>query len=230
MVMQRLKNDNLSLHERICNSIKEYIVEQKLKPGDRLPSENELTGMLGVSRTSLREAITSLQALGIVEIQMGRGAFVREFNMQTITNNLAYGLQFKQSDLLELAEIRRLLEVYAIKNIALSITEEHLWQLRHTVDAMADKAATSSDFIEEDIRFHRLISEASGKHVLGYLLDSFWQLQFKARHIEDDMIVLQNRCLEHKNIYTALERHDRRGAIYFMQVHFDNLIQRLADK
>lgn len=228
--MQKLKTDTTTLHERICAAIKEHIVERRLQPGDRLPSEHELADMLGVSRASVREALTSLNALGVIDIRVGRGAFVQNFNFNSIAEHLSYGLHFLQEDLNELVDIRRLLEVHTVEQVTPQIKEEHLAQLRAVVAQMEAKAAQGQDFIEEDIAFHRLISEAYKRRVLGAILNGFWQLQSKIRRIDTNPESLRKRCQEHRAILEALEQRDKRSAVYYMEKHFDRLQERLAQR
>jgi GntR family transcriptional repressor for pyruvate dehydrogenase complex len=226
--MKRIKATETTLQEQICEAVKDYIIDHSLQSGDRLPSEHEMAASLGVSRASIREAMTSLSALGLIEVKAGRGAFVREFDFSVIAEQLPYALHFCREDLDELVEIRRLLEVYAIGRVAGSIDEAYLERLRSVVDVMDAKAKSGDDFIDEDIRFHSLISEAGGWRVLSLILSGFWQLQRRIRRVETDAEALAARYMEHQHILQALENRDSRAAVYYMEVHFDRLQSRLG--
>src|SRR5690606_22283549 len=94
-----------------------YILENKLREGDRLPGEHRMAELLGVSRASVREAMATLAALGIVEVRSGRGAFVRDFSLKTFVDQISFRIDLFRDDLHDLIEIRRLLEVYSLSRI-----------------------------------------------------------------------------------------------------------------
>jgi len=106
---------------------------------------------LGVSRASVREAIRILGAVGIVEVKNGKGVYVCDFSLGAIADHMPYGLEFHAADAVELIEIRRLLEVYAIRRIAQTITTEQLDNMRSVITTMQAKAWREEDFIEDDI-------------------------------------------------------------------------------
>ena len=81
-----------NIYQIANEEIKKYIIESGLKPGDKLLSEQELAINLGISRTSLREVLKGLQALGIIEVKPGDGIFLKEFNFDAILDNLSYSL------------------------------------------------------------------------------------------------------------------------------------------
>ena len=228
MAMRPVKIPNEHLHEQVAAAIKEYILEGGLKEGDRLPAEHDMAKMLGVSRSSVREAVRTLDAVGIVEVRNGKGVFVRSFSFSTLAHHLPYGLEFYSDDVDELVEMRRLLEVYAVKQIAQRVGEAHLQAMRSAVAEMRRKADRGEDFIDEDIRFHSAIADAANRRVLKLLLTGFWHLQAKIRTMNTDPVELHRRCEEHAVILEALERRDQRSAVYFMEVHFDKLEERLV--
>jgi GntR family transcriptional repressor for pyruvate dehydrogenase complex len=213
--------DARTLQEQVCDAIKQYIISQRLKAGDRLPSEHQMANMLAVSRTSVREALATLAALGIVEIKRGKGAFVCDFDIKTITDQLPYGLQFHQEDLQDLIEIRRLLELYAIEKVIETIEDDQMEQLREIVEAMAVKAQQGEDFVEEDIAFHRTLAEMAGKRVLLLILSGFWEVVIKARQGVPSKERLQVRYEEHLKIFEAVTARKLRDALFYMDAHFD---------
>ena len=82
------------LNQAVQERVKDYITDNHLEPGDPLPAEAQLAADLGVSRGSVREAIKSLESLGIVEVRHGSGIYVRRFNFDSIFNLLSYGVIF----------------------------------------------------------------------------------------------------------------------------------------
>src|SRR5688572_817043 len=94
------------LYQTVQQEIKSYIAEHSLKAGDSLPPETELAQQLGISRTSVREAVKSMETLGILEARPGAGLFVRKFSFDPLLDNLPYGLMTGLKDLQDILEIR----------------------------------------------------------------------------------------------------------------------------
>src|ERR1700720_51283 len=92
------------LHQ-IQEEIKSYVIRNNLKPGDALPSEGDLARQLGIGRNSVREAVKSLEVLGILEARAGSGLFVKAFTFDAIINNLPYGLLSEVKTVRDMAEV-----------------------------------------------------------------------------------------------------------------------------
>lgn len=174
-----------SLHQTIQDSIRAYIIENKLEIGDLLPSENELSKQLGVSRNLVREAVRGLEALGVIEIRRGSGLYVGEFSFEMLMNNLQYGLFFAIRELTELYAIRLALETGMIENAIQVRTEEQVQKLKLSLDAMRQQAEKGEPFPEDDRRFHQILFENLGNQTLLHILDSFWLALSKAnQHVD----------------------------------------------
>src|SRR6266567_958567 len=93
------------LYQAVQEEIKSYILKHRLVPGDAIPTEHELAQQLDISRNSVREAVKSLEALGILESRAGSGLYVRSFSFDSILNNLPYGLLFDLKVLMDLVEV-----------------------------------------------------------------------------------------------------------------------------
>ncbi|MCP4399003.1 MAG: FadR family transcriptional regulator [bacterium] len=115
-----------TVSELVQNYIRDYIIMNKLGPGDQLPPEGEIATSLEVSRVSVREAVKILQALGIVEVRHGNGLFARGLNFDALLEVLSYSLLFDRSSIEELYQVRQLFEVGMLKNVIESIQEEHI--------------------------------------------------------------------------------------------------------
>ncbi|MGZ3604574.1 MAG: FadR/GntR family transcriptional regulator, partial [Thermodesulfobacteriota bacterium] len=124
-----VKSNKVSQH--ITEQIRNAIFDGRLKPGDKLPSEKELTERFKVSKVTLREALRSLEVLGFLEIRKGvsGGAFVTEVDMTKARDSFTNFLLFKNLSLKDLSEVRLLLEPYIAEKATLSITKEDLHRL-----------------------------------------------------------------------------------------------------
>jgi len=195
----------------VIEAIQKYIIEQGLRPGDRLPTENELAEALQVGRSSIREAVKGLEVLGVIETKAGEGMFVRSFNCDPILENLPYSMLFDRDDLEEILDIRISLELFNLKKVITNISEEQLKNLKSTIDIMK-KASETEDiraFVEADEKFHRTMFLPVGNKLLIKLLNIFWSLLENARDFNDladpDLEAGYNK---HLKIYNALASKD----------------------
>ena len=201
------------LHESARGRIKEYVLAHGLKGGDALPPEGRLAQELGISRTSVREAVKALELLGILEARPGVGLFVRSFSFDPIVDNLGYSLTFDKHRLAELLAVRKQLEAGFVEEVAARATPAQLRVLRSVVDRMGERVALetqTTDFQEEDRFFHRTLYGGLGNELLLKLLDVFWTVYRRLRDQAHVEAVDPVRTWEdHRRIVEALERRDR---------------------
>jgi len=169
------------LLHRIQEEIKGYVIRNNLRPGDALPSEGELARQLGIGRNSVREAVKSLEVLGILEARAGSGLFVKSFSFDAIINNLPYGLLSDSKTVRDLAEVRAYLESGLAEHVIERVTLEQLEQLESIVDQMQVAAERGVYLPEADRAFHEALYQNLGNPVLLSLLDVFWLAVSRAR-------------------------------------------------
>ena len=126
------------LHQ-IQEEIKSYVIRNDLKAGDALPSEGDLARQLGIGRNSVREAVKSLEVLGIVEARAGSGLFVKAFTFDAIINNLPYGLLSDVETVREMAEVRAYLEYGLVSQVIERLTAEQIERLSDIVERMRER-------------------------------------------------------------------------------------------
>jgi DNA-binding FadR family transcriptional regulator len=219
------------LYESTQERIKEYILTHGLRGGDALPTEGRLAVALGISRTSVREAVKALESVGVLETRPGVGLFVRAFSFDPIVANLEYSLLFDHHTLVELLAVRMQLEAGFIELAAESITPDQIRVLRSLADRMGERAAQGEppgDFKEEDRLFHRTLYSGLGNNLLLKLLDVFWTVYRHLRaqaHVEaiDNVRTWEN----HRRLVEALERHDGAAARDAMIQHFGGIRARI---
>jgi len=151
-----------SLHQSVQVALKEYITTADLKPGDALPAESELARQLGVSRNSVREAVKSLEMVGIVETRRGSGVFVGSFSFDPLLEALPYGLMVDTHDLIDLLDVRGALEDSMVPRAIAAQTPEQIVRLRNVLDAMRERAEANERIDREDRAFHRTLFEVVG--------------------------------------------------------------------
>jgi GntR family transcriptional repressor for pyruvate dehydrogenase complex len=175
--MQTLRRPKV--RDQAAEQIKQYIVQRKLVPGDRLPTETALAETFGISRLSVREATKALEFLGIVASKTGVGLTVGQIDMERVTEHLGFHPSLLHVEPQQLIDSRVILETgvlpFVAQNMAVDSTIEQ--RLRALVERFR-AARDLKTWIDLDIQFHRTLLEASGLQPLvafGDLLHVFFQ-------------------------------------------------------
>ncbi|WP_154794528.1 FadR/GntR family transcriptional regulator [Occultella kanbiaonis] len=171
----------MSLTDEAIAKIKAMIVDGELKPGDRLPPEKELSDRLGLSRNSLREAVKALELVKVLDARRGDGTYVTSLRSDLLMQAMSFAVDLTQHDsILEVLEVRRVLDPTAAAMAAGRASEEHLQQMRRVVDAM-DAGGPVEDLVTADIELHRIIADAGQNSYLASLVTAVSGLTFRAR-------------------------------------------------
>lgn len=158
-------------YEEIVEQIKLLISEGDLKPGDKLLSEKELADQLKVSRTSVREALSALELMGLIEIKPGGGTFIKQ-NKGSIIEPLALILLMERDAALELYELRQILEVEAAWLAAQRATGEDLNRINNALLEMKSDLEEQKLGEEADFKFHYAVAEATHNSLLFRLMNT----------------------------------------------------------
>jgi DNA-binding FadR family transcriptional regulator len=196
----------VSVTDEAIARIREMIAGGDLKPGDRLPKEADLAAMLGLSRNSLREAVRALSLIHVLDVRQGDGTYVTGLEPERLLEAVGFMVELRHdSSLLEVFEVRRMLEPAATAKAAERVTAEQLAELERLVDA-AEASSTAAELVECDMEFHRVIVEAADNQVLAALLVQLSSPTVRARVwrglTEDD--ALSRTLAEHRAIVSAL--------------------------
>ncbi len=217
-----------TVHDALVAGVKDYIITNRLRAGDPLPTEARLAAQLRVSRSGVREALRSLQSLGVITSRRGEGHYVNSFNLDPIVQNLNYSMLFDVEDVREVLEVRERLEISFIADAAAAMNEGTLDNLRALVEAMYRRADQGRIFLEEDIAFHRTIYGAGGNRLLIKLLDVFWDVY---KHLRDRSLLEvrdpHQEAQSHEQILHALEARDGEAASRLLVPHFTSMDERL---
>ncbi|MBW2308368.1 MAG: FadR family transcriptional regulator [Deltaproteobacteria bacterium] len=221
-----IKNKKIS--EDIIDQIKTLILSKKLKPGDKLPSERELTVMFSVGRPTIREALRSLEMMDLIEVQQGRGSFVKDLKfgsyIETLKDNVSFMLLSNTVSLRELYGGRKLFEPGIAGLVARHRTEQDLRSLEQLVMDKRKALANGEKFIKLSAMFHRELSEMSRNKVVRIVMDFLLTLSPSARlrkfsHREFREMVAG----DHERILKTIMERDEEGAMKEMERHLDNL-------
>ena len=173
------------LIDRAAAAIKSYILANRLNRGDRLPSETELARSLSVSRNIIRQAITSLEALGILEVRHGRGIYVADISNSSVFEQLAAWMITDNLDDEEFVEARSIFERGLLELVMKRATEEDFDRLERLATQLHD--ATDTEVQELHDAFHQALlatTRNSFLMTLGTILYRFfWKVGYSASHV-----------------------------------------------
>ena len=166
--------------EATMAEIKNYILRSGLQMGDALPTESQLCTDLGVSRSSVREAVRTLVALDIVEVRHGHGMFVGQVSMRPMVESLIFKGLLNPGD--DHRGLRDIVEVRITLDNALAEPVTHAWHNRHDpeldtlVDNIEHLASQGKLFTDQDRRFHTRLLEPLDNHLYLHLTEAFWAI------------------------------------------------------
>ena len=202
--------------------IHDYIIRHQLKPGDLLPSEAELSREIGVSRNVIREAIKSMELMGMVEACPGRGTEVREFSLDFVFQHaLFFRLAEDEKTVRQMFDIRKTLELGYMRQAFDSIPPEGIARMREIVKQMRASWEENGAFAQEDREFHQTLFGFVGNPVLTSLLNAIWAVD-TGYQLEEKMPHLATSIAKHEAIVDALEEYDYMKFAHAMYRHYSS--------
>jgi DNA-binding FadR family transcriptional regulator len=210
--------------ELIAQELATHIVEARLPPGTPLTSEREMSEELGVGRTTLREALRLLETRGVLTIKagLGGGPVVRRPRPSDLREALTLILQFEETQLIEVLEARRALEVAVSRLAATRIAADTLAELRRINGELAAAGDDLDLALDRNQQFHRLIGQASGNVVFRVFLESMMSISDgKAMGVSYGRRQIKHIAAAHERIIAALESADPDLAAAAMSDHLE---------
>jgi DNA-binding FadR family transcriptional regulator len=220
----------MAVTDDAIEKIKSMIVAGEFPPGTRLPKEDDLAQRLGLSRSSLREAVRALTAMKILITKQGDGTYVSSLEPHLLLQTLSFASDVSQGDTaLQLLQVRRLLEPPATALATTRATEQDLAALREILDR-SRTAADVEEFIRCDMEFHRTLVGLVGNPVLSMLLEILSTQTQRVRILRGTQVgrAIEDVHREHDAILAALESRDPGLAASASAVHVAAVEQWLA--
>lgn len=231
--------------QRVVEGVNARINDGALKPGDRVPPEPELMREFGVSRTVVREAMSRLQASGVVETRHGIGTFVLDRGVGApLLGKPTGNIKIRQK--LAMLELRISIESEAASLAAVRRSDQHLAAMREALDAYDTHRRAGIATIDDDYRFHVQIAAATGNEYFEEVLSNLGGATMSVRTdsasnaggrtgaFGDSLMALADTKeitqREHEAIYEAIRRGDAASARAAMFMHLSNSRERLRDK
>ncbi|OOM79725.1 FadR/GntR family transcriptional regulator [Clostridium sp. BL-8] len=218
-------NKNPKVYDQVIEEIKNKIKSGDIKKGDRLPSEREMAESLGVSRTSVREALRALEVVGLVESRQGAGNYIKTNFDNSLFEPISVMFMLQESSPKEMYDLRETLELQCARLSAKNIEDNELDLLTAILDRMYI-AESEEESLKLDIKFHYLIAKSTRNVLLLNVLDVISQLvdefiqKFRMQILHAGN-TKENLLEIHENIVRALKLRDESKAYNAMLEHFE---------
>ncbi len=210
------------VYQEVAKQLERRITEE-LKPGDRLPPERELVRMLGVSRSSVRDAIRSLELMGLLEPRQGIGTVVCHPDA-ALANPLAAALLEKRKMVAELLDVRKMIEPPLAARAALHASRDEIADMEDALARQEAKVRAGELGVDEDSEFHYAIALASNNSVVLKVVDVLMDLLRETRERALQVEGRQEKSLAgHHRILSALKRGDAKAAEAAMRRHLSEI-------
>lgn len=213
----------VSVVELIVHRLEEMMLQSALKPGERLPPERDLAQLMGVSRTSVRQALAILKERGLIKVRAGSGSYAQSTRDLVITE-LAGALGSFKERVLEPMEARQLLEPQTARLAAERASNDDVMELESLLTAQKSRFDKGLTFVEEDILFHRQIAASSNNRILLKVIDDAQMMLRDSREIslatpDGARISLKG----HSQIYEAIKNRHPDAAYEAMAAHIETI-------
>ena len=224
-----LHSSKRKLPDMVSEAIVEFIHEKTLKPGDKLPTEKELSTKLGIGRTSLREGIRQLETLGLLFSYQGKGVYLREVTLDSLFASnkhipITAFLRLNKQEILDWLSVRLVFEIEACRLAAERITDKELAALQHTHQLMSESIVRREEFVTQAVHFHRQILVASGNIILAKLYGFIQDLYSKQISIFTNLPQAMERSLFfHGEILQGLMERNMEKAVKNLRAHIEDV-------
>jgi GntR family transcriptional regulator, transcriptional repressor for pyruvate dehydrogenase complex len=210
--------------EAIADRIRELILDRTFAAGEPLPGERDLAERFGVSRGSVRDALRTLETIGLIETRHGQGTFPKELDVNRLVAPLASVLTYSHDLQEELLDVRRMFEPAVARVAATRATGDDLAELERLISAQRQKLKTGRTAIVEDTAFHAVLARATGNRVIVRLMETLNDLLVESRKLTLKQKGRPARSLRgHEHVVAAVRAHDGDAASRAMLNHIDQI-------
>ena len=211
-------------YEQVAEQIRKLITDGTLEPGDLLPPERELAAKLGVGRSSVRDAVRTLEVMGILEPRQGHGTVVRDLSTDALVVPLASVLTRKREMVQELLDVRRMIEPGLAARAAKNATAEEIAHMAEILRRHEAKLRRGEQAVDEDDEFHYAIALAARNSVVLRVIDVLMDLLRESRSRSLQVPGRPRRSFDgHRRILRAIQRRDAEAAEAAVKKHLQEI-------
>lgn len=214
------KQHGEKLYANVFQQLRARMLSKKMRPGDRIPTEKVLSEEMGVSRNVLREAMKSLELMGVVSSQPGRGTVLKDFDLEFVIQNVLFFCAGQDDNAVkEMLEIRKKLELSYMGQAYQTLGEKEIIGLRGAVDAIRERAMAGERYGKEDQQFHMMLFQNLGNSTLSSLLNAIWMVDLNL--VGREQYTGSKQAIEaHERIVHGLEIRNQEMFEAGMLAHF----------
>jgi DNA-binding FadR family transcriptional regulator len=210
--------------EEVADRIRVLMLDGTFPPGEPLPSERHLAERFGVSRGSIRDALRTLETIGLLETRHGQGTFPHELSVDRLVAPLASVMAYRSDLQDELLDVRRMFEPAVARAAALRATDEDLADLQRILDTQRQKLKAGQSAIVEDTAFHAILARSTRNRVVMSIMATLNDLLVESRTQSLQQKGRPARSIDgHDSVVAALRRRDPEGASQAMYNHIDQI-------
>jgi GntR family transcriptional regulator, sialic acid-inducible nan operon repressor len=217
------------LYEEVALRIEQMIQDGRYVPGDQLPSEREIMGELGVGRSAVREAMLSLQKMGLLTVRSGEKARVTTPTADVLVNELSGAARLllsQEGGIQRFQEARALFEIGLVRLASKHATSEDIGRLRRVLDANGRAIGSATEFMRTDIDFHYTIASIPGNSIFTSLYEAVVDWLTEQREISGRAPYAGAVAFNaHTRIFRAIAEHDPEKAQIAMEEHLDEVVK-----
>jgi GntR family transcriptional repressor for pyruvate dehydrogenase complex len=216
-----------NITQQVIEYLKKNIESGTWAVGEKIPSENSLTEILGVSRSSVRVAIQQFIALDVLQSIHGKGTFVRMNTIEGVSSNLNAINEANYDDISQVLEFRRIIETESAYIAAQQATDETINNLEIYLKNMKNSIGQSEEFVKQDMLFHEEICHATGNRLLENCLKEVFRQTAKNHKQMNEAFGYNDGVYFHTLMLKAIKDKDARKARNLMKEHLQQAIERL---
>ena len=209
--------------DKVFRQILDLLQQKKWTEGNRLPSENELKDMFGVSRNTIRSALNRLSIIGIIETRRGEGTFVKKMGVGLYMNSLIPHIFHNDYDIYTITEFRKGIEVQSARLAAERATAEELQEIEKAYNSIRKNSEYPDKFIQLDMDFHLSIARASHNDLIYQALSIIKNYCFAALQNFITPENLDKSFAYHSQLLEALKNRRSEDAASFMNAHITDI-------
>lgn len=226
--MEYKKIKTRKAYEEVADSILNMIEKQDLNPGDKIESVEQLAENFGVSLSAVREALSGLRSMGVIETRQGKGTYINAYNSSNIVFSAKTAFLMNMDDVKELYELRKFLEASTANLAANSRNEEDLKLIEIALLKMRDAKEDEQSASSADTEFHWAITQATHNNLFIKLMDSVADTMSKTIQETRKVLLHSNHQIdelyvEHRRIYEAIKDKNPIKAQKYMYEHLERV-------
>ncbi len=209
----------MKVSDEVFEQMQNLLAEGEWKTGERLPSENELAEMFGVSRITVRQALQRLALLGLIETRLGEGSFVKEIEPGNNMNALIPAILFNREEMEQVLEFREIIEVESAKLAAQRATDEDIETLKKLWQKMKESEGKPVKFSQADLAFHMKVGEMTRNDFVIKTQGILRSTLQEAMNENIERMGYEPGIRYHGEMIKAFEARDSKYALQLMKEH-----------